>query len=485
MRLSVAVRVWGIVGIAVTGMVVTCVLGVLQIRDGIRSERSERVKSAVEEAVGVIDHYRSLAGSGRITDAEARRQAVEALRAARFDHGNYVWINDLETVIVLHPAKPELEGRSQIDTRDTDGKYLFREFVTVVRDQGAGFVSYQWPKPGQDRPQPKISYVAGYQPWSWVIGSGTYTDDIRAEAFRQALRLGGVAGAVMAVLIGSSWLIARRLRTDVRLVVAAVTAVASGDLAEHALPRGQDELGEIGRAVGIARERLSRQEVELAAAATEREEQLRTRYEQQQESERQIRERARGIVDETAAAAAHDLGSVVEQVGSVRAAAATIDEKVASADAITREVISQAAEADRVAADLATSLRAVAGMANLIAGVADQTKMLALNATIEAARAGEAGRGFSVVANEVKELAGTTARSTDEITRTIKGLEHDAAAVGVAINQMSERIGGLDVATTALADVASQQRELVTSLDGTVTSTIDRIRDMSALTDRM
>ena len=485
MQLSVVTRVWGIVLVAVTGLAATCALGVAQIQDQVKAERRQQVRAAVEEATGVVDHFHAKAERGELTTAQAQQQAIAVLRGLRFDHGNYIWVNDLQTVIVLHPTKPELEGKSQDGTRDPDGVYLFREFVQVVQQRGSGFVPYQWPKPGKSEPQPKISFVSGYPEWSWVIGSGTYTDDIRTEVISQAIRLGSVMGLAMALLMAWSWLIARRLRRDVRLVVDAVTAVAAGDLGEAELPAGQDELGEIGRAVTVARRRLAEQESELAAAAAEREEQLRTRFDRQREADQPVRRRAQNIVDETATTVAEDLGSMVDQVGSVRAAATTIDEKVASADSITREVIAQAAEADQVAAALTTSLRAVAGMAHLIAGVADQTKMLALNATIEAARAGEAGQGFSVVANEVKELATTTARSTDEITRTINGLEHDAAAVGAAINRMSTRIAGLDVATTALADIATQQRDLVTSLDGTVGATIARVRDMSALTDQL
>src|SRR3546814_14142160 len=78
----------------------------------------------------------------------------------------------------MHPFSKQLVGKNLSDIKDPDGKHLFVEFVETVKRNGAGFVSYLWPKPGSDRPVPKISYVKGFAPWGWVIGTGIYIDDI-------------------------------------------------------------------------------------------------------------------------------------------------------------------------------------------------------------------------------------------------------------------------------------------------------------------
>ena len=292
---------------------------------------------------------------------------------------------------------------------------------------------------------------------------------------------------VAALLVGI-WIAAAvlwRTRRDVSLTLAGVTAIAEGSHAERPLPGGQDELGDIGRALAQARDQLTRQAADLDRSYGEREEQARRAATAQRQAADGVRARAQGVIDETATVVVAELQEVVEQVEAVRRAASTIDERVGTADAVTRTVVQQAQEADRVVTELGASLQRVATMAQLIAGVADQTKLLALNATIEAARAGEAGRGFSVVADEVKNLAMTTARSTDEISSTIASLERDAAAMSTAIASMSTGIRGVDEATAVLGDVATEQHRLVEGLDRCISDAMTRVRDMGTLTQRL
>jgi methyl-accepting chemotaxis protein len=300
----------------------------------------------------------------------------------------------------------------------------------------------------------------------------------------RTLRLSVTAASLVIAVwfAGAVWWLTRR---DVRLSVTAVTAIAAGELDEKPLPAGRDEFGDIGRSIGVARTRLAGQEEELRRAQGVREEQVHTSFLHQRESERQLRSRAQKILAETAIVITGELDDVIAEVDAVRGAASTIDARVSSADAATGAVVQRAHEAERVVADVAESLRRVAGMAQLIAGIAGQTRLLALNATIEAERAGEAGRGFTVVANEVKDLAMTTSRSTDQITSTIADLERSTADMATTITAMAGGITGVNEANAKLRGVATEQQSVVARLEHRVGQTLSRVQKLSELTDEL
>ncbi|MEV4508173.1 methyl-accepting chemotaxis protein [Dactylosporangium sp. NPDC049525] len=289
-------------------------------------------------------------------------------------------------------------------------------------------------------------------------------------------------------LLIALWLAAAvwwRTRHDVNLACAGVIATADGDLAERALPDGRDELGDLGRALHKARTRLAEQDGALRQSQRVREEQLRASFEQQREAQKQLRERAQSVVDESVGEISRELHAVRAQVDAVRDAARTIDERVTEADHATASVVDRAQRAEQVVAALGESLRQVDGTTQLIAGIAAQTRLLALNATIEAARAGEAGRGFTVVANEVKDLAGTTAQSTEQIAATLTTLERSAADMTATIAAMVAGVGGIGEATGVLRSVAVEQHGVVGLLDQQVNGTMERIQQMSALAEKL
>ncbi|MDT5030747.1 MAG: hypothetical protein QOC94_918 [Actinoplanes sp.] len=293
---------------------------------------------------------------------------------------------------------------------------------------------------------------------------------------------------VLAVAIGgfmlAAWFAAAvlwRTRRDVALAVVGVTAIAEGDFNPWPLPVGRDELGDIGKALSTARSRLVAQDAELRKSQAVREEQLRVSFVHQRQAEVRLRDRAQAIIDESTEVIAEELRLVTEQVGDVRQASDTIDNGISAADAATETVVGHARRAAEVISSLEQSLRRVATTAAIVNRIAGQTRLLALNATIEAARAGELGLGFTVVADEVKELADTTSRSTNQISETIQKLERDTADMSGTIAAMVSGIGSVGEAATSLRIVAADQGAVVERLAGQMSQTIGRVEQMSGL----
>ena len=204
-------------------------------------------RNVVEVAYGILAQYDEMAKAGAITPAEARRAAAESIRKLRYREKEYFWINDLEPRMIMHPTMPHLEGQNLGEYKDSEGTFLFRNFVETARKKGGGFVEYLWPKPGEKAPTAKVSYVKLYEPWGWVIGSGIYLDDISSDVL--VLRIVSAAGAILFALLTLSMalIIGKGITRRLEKVIGGLKEIASGkgdvDLTKRIAITSIDEIG--------------------------------------------------------------------------------------------------------------------------------------------------------------------------------------------------------------------------------------------------
>ncbi|MDO8787551.1 MAG: EAL domain-containing protein [Sulfuritalea sp.] len=187
--------------LAMTGSIVLFGHAMIYLHSSFIEGRKLTAQYVVEVAHKVLESSYALEASGKLSRAEAQKASLTAIRSLRYSGDEYFWINDMYPRMVMHPNQPELEGQDLSRFSDRDGKRLFVEFVAAVQDNGGGFVEYKWPRPGQTGAVDKISYVKGFEPWGWVIGSGIYLDDIEAQFREEFLQNAGLLLLIALILI--------------------------------------------------------------------------------------------------------------------------------------------------------------------------------------------------------------------------------------------------------------------------------------------
>jgi PAS domain S-box-containing protein len=187
------------------GTIFLFILPILENR--MMTDKREMIRELTDTAWSILASFREKEVAKQISGKVARTQAVEALRALRYgpEEKDYFWINDMHPHLIMHPYRSDLEGKDITDFTDPSGKRLFVEFVKVVKTAGAGYVDYQWQwKDDPGRIVPKISYVRGFEPWGWIVGTGIYVEDVHNEIAAITRRLTFVCLAILLLIVGLS-----------------------------------------------------------------------------------------------------------------------------------------------------------------------------------------------------------------------------------------------------------------------------------------
>ncbi|ABO90365.1 chemotaxis protein [Aeromonas salmonicida subsp. salmonicida] len=452
-------------------------------------------ENAIKERKALLSSYLMLAKTAVDTvynqpdTPEVRKQVAEILRPLRYSSDGYFFVYDFQGNTVLLPTRPEMEGKNRWQDKDAKGKLLIQEIVKAAR-QGDGFSEYWTAKPSIGRDAPKLSFNLVLDKYEWIIGTGFYIDDIDNEL--AALRTerennmhDSLQSSVLLILVilgitlVATVVIGNRVTRPLADAVQALNDIADdeGDLTQRLKVQSNDEIGQLATAFNRFVERIQSVVSQVGEtsnhlfSAVEKLHSLSEHYDHQMQGHSRETDQVVTAVTE--------MSSTAQEVAASASNAATATSDAARESDAARGVVGTAINsinrlvgevhtASGVIEQLAHETGKIGSVVEVIRGIAEQTNLLALNAAIEAARAGEQGRGFAVVADEVRSLAGRTQQSTKEINEMLQRLQ-SGVKQAVDLMQASEERS---------QETVQEASHIATSLDSMVMA-VSTINDMN------
>ncbi|MFM4874924.1 methyl-accepting chemotaxis protein [Aeromonas veronii] len=422
-------------------------------RENAIKERKALLSSYIMMAKTAVDAVYSLPDS-----PENRQKVKELLRPLRYSSDGYFFVYDFEGNTILLPVRTELEGKNRWNDKDAKGKLLIQEILKSAR-QGDGFTEYWTAKPSIGRDAPKLAFTLVLDKYQWAIGTGFYIDDIDNElaalrAERESNMHASLQSSVLVILLilgitlVATVIVGNRVTKPLADAVLALNDIANGDgdLTQRLKVQSQDEIGQLASAFNRFVERIQSVVSQVGEtsnhlfSAVDKLHHLSEHYDHQMQGHSRETDQVVTAVTE--------MSSTAQEVAASASNAATATSDAARESDAARGVVSGAINsinrlvgevhtASGVIEQLAQETAKIGSVVEVIRGIAEQTNLLALNAAIEAARAGEQGRGFAVVADEVRSLAGRTQQSTKEINEMLQRLQ-GGVKQAVEVMQASE-----------------------------------------------
>lgn len=487
-HLRVRTKLALMLGITLISLLVTMGLNLNALWKDLNQTRKDELTHLMDTASSLIEQQVKLIESGQHSAEQGLSEALADIRSLRYNGNEYFFVLDTKGKFLMHPISQKLEGKPASEIKDAKGNNFLTEMVQGANNNGDVFVDYFWTRGESKEPFSKVSYARLHSDLGLIVGTGVYTDDIISDFWAEFwFQIELIFGILIFAGIFSARLVKSMVDPIDQLNLAMQTASENKDLSVRVNISNKDEFGTMANNLNEMMCNFNKVIFEITAAASQvagSANELSATAEQanqsmfQQKSDTDLVATAMSEMNATV----HDVAKNISEAASAshNAALSAVEGKSIVQNTVDQiEALSdQLKNASEITHKLESESTNISVIIDTITGIAEQTNLLALNAAIEAARAGEQGRGFAVVADEVRSLASRTSDSTTEIHEVIQRLQQgsqqavkamqlsssDAVSVveqatlaGESLERITDSINLIDGMTIQIATASEQQ----------------------------